>query len=158
MRYLTALAFLVGLPMPALAQSSCDYAGQAFSVGATVCECPGLKAENLNWQRETGHITSRRLVCGKDLVWEDTKTMCIDAQMTTHTEETYTGLVNQYCPRLPVNFAEIQKAITQETTKFIDAAPKSTVVLIVENICKRYKIEVPCKAVLDALATPKPQQ
>ena len=44
------------------------------------------------------------------------------------------------------------------TIKRGGGAPKSTVVLIVENICKRYKIEVPCKAVLDALATPKPQQ
>ena len=136
------------------AGKTCDYAGQAFSIGATVCECPGLQAENLNWTGEKGHITSRRLVCGPQLNWDDTKTMCIDANMITTTAETYGRLVDQYCPRLPVNFAEIQKAISQETTKFVDTAPKSAVISMVEAICKRYRIEAPCKVVLDAINAP----
>src|SRR6266403_3743760 len=57
----------------------------------------------------------------------------------------------QYCPRLPVNFSEIQKAISQETGKFIDAAPKSTIVFMVEGICRRFRLEAPCKPLLDAL-------
>jgi hypothetical protein len=65
--------------------------------------------------------------------------------------------MNHYCPRLPVNFAEIQKAISQETGKFIDAAPKDTIVSMVEGICRRFRLEVPCKAFLDALAAPDVQ-
>jgi hypothetical protein len=133
---------------------ACDYAGQAFSVGATVCECPGLEAENLNWQKERGHITSRRLVCGPQLTWDNTKTMCIDVKMETTTAETYGRWVDQYCPRLPVNFAEIQKAVSQETTKYVDAASKSAITSMVEAICKRYRIEAPCKALLDAINSP----
>ena len=157
--FLTALPALLASVTVSFAQSSatekvCDYAGQAFSIGATVCECPGLQAENLNWEREKGHITSRRLVCGAQLSWEDTKTMCIDATMETTTAETYGRLVDQYCPRLPVNFSEIQKAISQETTKFVDAAPKSAITSMVEAICKRYHIDAPCKVVLDAINGP----
>jgi len=36
--------------------------------------------------------------------------------------------------------------------KFIEAAPKSTIVFMVESICKRFRLEAPCKALLDALA------
>jgi hypothetical protein len=110
MKWLLITTFTFGISTAALAQKGCDYAGQAFSIGATVCECPSLKAEDLNWQGEKGTITSRRLVCGQGMTWEDTKTMCIDTQMATGTEKTYTKLMDHYCPRLPVNFAEIQKA------------------------------------------------
>jgi len=113
MKWILAVAFVFSTSTAALAESACDYAGQTYSIGATVCECPSLKAENLNWQGEKGVITSRRLVCGQELIWEDTKTMCLDAQMATGTEKTYSDLMNHYCPRLPVNFAEIQKAISQ---------------------------------------------
>jgi hypothetical protein len=136
------------------AGKTCDYAGQAFSVGATVCECPGLQAEQLNWTGEKAYISSRRLVCGADATWQDTKTMCIDAKMGASGLETYNRWVDQYCPRLPVNYAEIQKAISQETTKFVDAAPKGAITSMVEAVCKRYRIDAPCKAVLDAINSP----
>jgi hypothetical protein len=129
----------------------CDYAGQSYSVGATVCECPGLKAENLNWTGETASIFSRRLACNPQGAWEDYKSPCIDTKMGADALKTYNRWMDQYCPRLPVNAAEIQKAISQETTKYIDAARNGAIDLMVETICKRYRIEAPCKLMLDAI-------
>ncbi len=157
-RLIGVAALSIGLlTSAASAQAACDYAGQAYSVGATVCECPGIKAENLNWQREQGQITSRRLVCSPGGTWDDAKTMCVDISLNTTTAETYNRLVEQYCPRLPVNYAELQKAIAEETMKYIDAAPKGAIVSTVETICKRYRIEAPCKSVLDAINGPSVQ-
>jgi hypothetical protein len=80
--------------------------------------------------------------------------MCVDLKYGTSSgvaRGDLDRLNEQYCPRLPINFGEIQKAISQETGKFIDAAPKSTIVSMVEGICKRFRLEAPCKALLDAL-------
>lgn len=81
--------------------------------------------------------------------------MCFDAKYKSSSasgHDDFNKLNAQYCPRLPINFGEIQKAISQETGKFIEAAPKSTIVFMVEGICKRFRLEAPCKALLDALA------
>jgi hypothetical protein len=57
---------------------TCEYAGQTFSLGATVCECPTLRlARTASGGR--GEITSRRLTCSKDQAWVNTNTLCLIA-------------------------------------------------------------------------------
>ena len=153
MKWLIATVFALVAPLPAFAQGTCDYAGQSYSVGATVCECPSLSGEGGLASGGAARVTSRRLACFAD-GWKDAGTVCVDltyAHSSASATEDFDRYNAQYCPRLPVNFAEIQKAITQETGKFIDAAPKATIIFIVETICKRYKLEATCKAVVDAL-------
>jgi len=83
--------------------------------------------------------------------------MCIDADMTTDTEKVYNQNRDHFCPRLPVNFAEIQKAVSQETDKFIAAAPPRAIVSMVEAICRRFRLDTPCKAILEALTSSEAQ-
>jgi hypothetical protein len=61
--------------------------------------------------------------------------------------------MEHFCPKLPINFGEIQKAITQESAKVIDKAPKGVLISMLENICRRLKLEVQCKAVIDLAGT-----
>jgi hypothetical protein len=57
---------------------TCEYAGQTFSLGATVCECPTLRlARTASGGR--GEIMSRRLACSKDQAWVNTNTLCLIA-------------------------------------------------------------------------------
>ncbi|MEY9885803.1 hypothetical protein ACVIHC_001833 [Bradyrhizobium diazoefficiens] len=132
-------------------QKSCEYAGQSFSVGATICECPSVKAQNVDWQGDNSHITSRRLICNADQTWGDSNTHCID-MTTQYTSKLYDKHMQHFCPRLPVNFAEIQKAVDQETAKFVEKAPKSTLVTMLEGICRRVKLEAQCKPLVDVLS------
>src|SRR5262249_52235630 len=48
---------------------TCEYAGQTFSLGSTVCECPNLRILRSANSAGRGEITSRRLTCSKDQSW-----------------------------------------------------------------------------------------
>jgi hypothetical protein len=153
MKWILVAAFVFSISTTALALTNCDYAGQSYSAGATVCECPTLIGEGGFATGGDAQVTSRRVVCSSE-GWKSADSMCFDVKYKNTSASGHADfdkLNAQYCPRLPVNFAEIQKAISQETGKFIDAAPKSTIVSMVEGICRRYKLELPCKAVVDAL-------
>ncbi|MEY9415105.1 hypothetical protein ABIF69_001547 [Bradyrhizobium japonicum] len=154
MKWIMAVAFVVTIPTAALSLPTCDYAGQSYSAGATVCECPSLVGEGGFATGGDAQVTSRRMVCSSE-GWKSADSMCFDAKYKSSSasgHDDFNKLNAQYCPRLPINFGEIQKAISQETGKFIEAAPKSTIVFMVEGICKRFRLEAPCKALLDALA------
>src|SRR5215813_933842 len=57
-----------------------------------------------------------------------------------------------YCPRLPVNHAELLKAISEETEKFFSLAPRSQVLLAVQSICRRYaNLSEQCQAMIEGL-------
>jgi hypothetical protein len=129
----------------------CEYAGQSYSVGASICECPGVKGENVDWQGDHSRITSRRLTCNTEQVWEDTKTFCIDVS-TSATSRLYDKYREHFCPRIPVNFAEITKAVNEEIAKVIDKAPRGTLVSMIEGICRRIRLDAQCKALLDAMS------
>jgi hypothetical protein len=62
-------------------------------------------------------------------------------------------LNSQYCPRLPINQAEIERAVSQETAKFLITAPKPTVVVALQAICARFGITATCDALMKAIAT-----
>jgi hypothetical protein len=103
---------------------SCEYAGKTFSPGATVCECPNLRVVR-NASGGRGEITSRRLACSKDQQWVNTNTLCLIAYTWPgHAEDAFKKYHATYCPRLPVNHAEIQKALSAETESFSPPPPR----------------------------------
>jgi hypothetical protein len=57
---------------------TCEYAGQTFGPGATICECPNLRVVRGAGGR--GEITSRRLACSKDQTWVNTYSGFVNGQ------------------------------------------------------------------------------
>src|SRR6516165_4263791 len=102
---------------------TCEYAGQTFSLGSTVCECPNLRIVRSANSAGRGEITSRRLTCSKDQSWVNTNSLCLVAYTSAdHAEDAFRKFQASYCPRLPVNHAELLKAISEETEKFFSLA------------------------------------
>jgi hypothetical protein len=137
----------------ATSAQTCEFAGQTFSLGATICECPNLRVvRNANGGR--GEITSRRLACSKDQGWVNTNTLCLIAYTWPgNAEDAFKKFHATYCPRLPVNHAELQKAITEETEKFFAAAPRSQALIAVQAICRRFSdLSAPCKTMIESLS------
>jgi hypothetical protein len=141
----------------ALAQT-CEYAGQTFSLGATICECPNLRVVRGAGGR--GEITSRRLACSKGQTWVNTNSLCLIAYTSAdHAEDAFRKFQASYCPRLPVNHAELLKAITEETEKFFSLAPRSQVLVAVQAICRRFAdLSEPCKTMIESLSPTGDQQ
>jgi hypothetical protein len=138
----------------ATSAQTCEYAGQTFSSGATICECPNLRVvRNANGGR--GEITSRRLAC-KDQGWVNTNTLCLIAYTWPgNAEEAFKKFHATYCPRLPVNHVEIQKAVADETEKFFSTATRSQALAAVQAICRRFTdLSDRCQAMIDGLSAP----
>jgi hypothetical protein len=150
---LTLIFVLPQCGATALAQT-CEYAGQTFSLGATICECPNLRIVRSANSAGRGEITSRRLACSKDQTWVNTNSLCLVAYTSAdHAEDAFRKFQVSYCPRLPVNHAELLKAISEETEKFFSLAPRSQVLVAVEAICRRYAdLSEPCKTMIETLA------
>jgi len=148
---LTRIFVLLQSDGTALAQT-CEYAGQTFSPGATICECPNLRVVRGAGGR--GEITSRRLACSKEQTWVNTNSLCLIAYTSAdHAEDAFRKFQVSYCPRLPVNHAELLKAITEETEKFFTLAPRSQVLVAVQAICRRFAdLSEPCKIMIEALS------
>ena len=144
---LTLICVLTQWGATASAQT-CEYAGQTFSLGSTVCECPNLRI------LRSGKITSKRLTCGKDQTWVNTNSLCLVAYTSAdHAEDAFRKFQASYCPRLPVNHAELLKAISEETEKFFSLAPRSQVLVAVQAICRRYaNLSEQCQAMIEGLA------
>lgn len=66
MKWILAVAFVVTIPTTALSLPTCDYAGQSYSAGATVCECPSLVGEGGLASGGAAKVTSRRLACSAE--------------------------------------------------------------------------------------------
>jgi hypothetical protein len=150
--FLTLFCALALCGATASAQT-CEYAGQTFSLGSTVCECPNLRIVRSANSAGRGEITSRRLTCSKDQSWVNTNSLCLVAYTSAdHAEDAFRKFQASYCPRLPVNHAELLKAITEETEKFFSLAPRSQVVVAVQAICRRYaNLSEQCQAMSKAL-------
>jgi hypothetical protein len=132
---------------------TCEYRGQIFSFGATVCECPQLRISRGD-SGGRGEITSRRLTCSKDQGWVNTNTLCLIAYTWPgQAEEAFRKFHATHCPRLPVNHAELQKAVSEETEKFFSTAPRSQALMAVQAICRRFPdLSEPCKRMIEALS------
>ena len=137
---------------PALAQL-CEYAGQTFSPGATICECPNLRIVR-SATGGRGEITSRRLACSKEQTWVNTNELCLVAYTSAdQAESAFRKFQAQYCPRLALNHAELQRALAQETERFFSGAPRSQVLVAVQAICRRYaNLSAPCQTMIERLA------
>src|SRR5262245_26926295 len=151
--FLTPILVLTQWGATASAQT-CEYAGQTFSLGSTVCECPNHRIVRSAASAGRGEITSRRLACSKDQTWVNTNSLCLIAYTSAdHAEDAFRKFQVSYCPRLPVNHAELLKAITEETEKFFTLAPRSQVLVAVEAICRRFAdLSEPCKTMIEALS------
>jgi hypothetical protein len=147
---LTLIFVLLQSGGTALAQT-CECAGQTFSPGATICECPNLRVVRGAGGR--GEITSRRLACSKDQTWVNTNSLCLVAYTSAdHAENAFRKFQVLYCPRLPVNHTELQKAITEETERFFSLAPRSQVLVAVQAICRRFaNLSEHCQAMIEGL-------
>ena len=132
---------------------TCEYAGQTFSLGSTVCECPNLRILRSANSAGRGEITSRRLSCSKDQSWVNTNSLGLVAYTSAdHAEDAFRKFQASYCPRLPVNHAELLKAISEETEKFFSLAPRSQVLQAVQAICRRYaNLSEQCQAMIEGL-------
>ena len=122
---LTLIFVLTQCGATASAQT-CEYAGQTFSPGSTVCECPNLRIVRSANSAGRGEITSKRLTCGKDQSWVNTNSLCLVAYTSAdHAEDAFRKFQASYCPRLPVNHAELLKAISEETIQLGTAEPSA---------------------------------
>src|SRR6516164_3781564 len=86
---LTLICVLTQWGATASAQT-CEYAGQTFSLGSTVCECPNLRILRSANSAGRGEITSRRLTCSKDQSWVNTNSLCLVAYTSAdHAEDAF---------------------------------------------------------------------
>jgi hypothetical protein len=101
-----------------------------------------------------GEITSRRLAC-KNEEWISTNSLCLIAYTwPERAEEAFKKFHATYCPRLPVNHAEIQAAISEATEKFFSAAGRSQALSAVQAICRRFAdLSAPCQAMIQGLSS-----
>jgi len=143
MRVKACLFALAVCSVPFSADAQCDYAGQTYTVGATVCECPSLKVGDLGSTGAKGQITSRRLSCTKDQGWLDTHMLCVEAS-GVHVQDVYPRYVALFCPRVTVT--------PQETERFFDVASREHSLLAVRAICRRFDtLEQACKTLIEGL-------
>jgi hypothetical protein len=155
MSKLAGCLILIFLQSAATASAqTCEYAGYTFSLGSTLCECPNLRIVRSAASAGRGEITSRRLTCGKDQTWVNTNTLCLVAYTSADdAESAFRKFQTQYCPRFPVNHAELQRAIAQETERFLSGAPRSHVLVAVQAICRRFaNLSAPCQTMIERLA------
>jgi hypothetical protein len=62
----------------ATAQTHCAYAGELFSVGSTICECPSLKGDGGLATGGHAQISSRRLACEEHGNWVKDNSFCVE--------------------------------------------------------------------------------
>jgi hypothetical protein len=132
---------------------TCEYAGQAFSPGATICECPTLRvARTAGGGR--GEITSRRLACGKNEEWISTNSSCLIAYTwPERAEEAFKKFHATYCPHPSASNPETQDTVGESTEKFSGAAGKRRALIAVQTICRRFtELTAPCKAMIEGLS------
>src|SRR5262249_49110895 len=90
----------------------------------------------------------------QDQAWVNTNTLCLVAYTSAdQAESAFRKYQAQYCPRVPVNHAELQRAIAEETEKSLSGAPRRQVLFAVQTICRRFaNLSVPCQTMIERLA------
>src|SRR5438034_9394448 len=88
---LTLICVLTQWGATASAQT-CEYAGQTFSPGSTVCECPNLRIVRSANSAGRGELTSKRLTCGKDQNWVNPNSLSSVAYPSAeHADDTFSN-------------------------------------------------------------------
>jgi hypothetical protein len=123
----------------------CKQAGLEYTDGATICECPSLKAEvGYATGGPSGSVVSRRLQCQKGS-WVATDAKCADLTgASQHLPDEHRKLHEMYCPR--------QNTAEELSSTMTKATPtQGTVVL--SSICRRFGVPpAACAAVLEAIS------
>ena len=110
-RFFCLLLLMSGLALDvhAAPKVQCEFAGQTFSLGATVCECPSLKGDGGFATGGQARIVSRRLTCNKAGEWVAKESVCLDlayertAGVAMGDFDKYTKL---YCPGIKPDAAD----------------------------------------------------
>lgn len=147
------LTFVLLQSSAMVSAQTCDYAGQTFSPGATICECPTLRVSR-GAGGGRGEITSRRLACSKDEGWVSTNGLCLIAYTwPEQAEEAFKKFHATYCPRPSASHAETQEAMSAGTGTFSGAAGRRQALAAVQAICRRFgDLSAPCKAMIEGLS------
>jgi len=138
-----ACLFLL-LASPRALAEGCQYAGLAYSVGATVCECPSISAQGgVLTGGAPATVTSRRMEC-KTTGWAPSGTLCVDLKYggSGSAPDDFYKLNRQYCPSL-TSESEVQR--------FALTAPTPSILVAVRGICQRFKLAATCEALVTAL-------
>ena len=122
----------------------CKFAGLEYTGGATICECPSLKAEaGYASGGPPGSVASRRLQC-KEGIWVATDVKC--AEVSGRSEYMITEhrkLYNLFCPANSV----------EKTNSIIARASRSEGILFLSSICRRFGVpSSACSAVLQVIS------
>ena len=149
-----ALTFVL-LQSGAMASAqTCDYGGQTFSPGATICECPNLRVTR-NASGGRGEITSRRLACRENEGWVNANSLCLIAYTwPENAEAAFKKFHAIYCPHPPANHTEMQEAIREGTEKLSGAAGRRQALIAVQAICRRFTdLSAACQAMIQGLSS-----
>ena len=119
--------------------SPCKQAGLEYGDGATMCECPSLRAEG-----ESGLVVSWRLQCQGGM-WVATNQKCADVTGgSAHLIDEHRRLSELYCPRQ--NTAE-------EVSSSLAKATPSEGIVVLSSVCRRFSVPpAACAAVIEAIA------
>jgi hypothetical protein len=123
----------------------CKHGGVEYSDGATICECPTIKAVvGYATGGPDGSVTSRRLEC-KMGAWVATEPNC--AELTggsAYMIEEHKKLQDMYCPR--PGFAD-------QASNYIDRASPTEGLVILSPLCRRFAIpSAVCAAAIEAIS------
>ncbi len=151
-RHLT-LAFALLQSCTTVSAQSCEYAGQTYSPGATICECPSLRIARAAGAGR-GEITSRRLACSEDEQWVATNSLCLIAYTwPERAEQAFKKFHATYCPNLPVDHADTREVTSEGPDRFSGAAGRGRALIAVQAICRRFAdLSGPCKAMIQGLS------
>jgi hypothetical protein len=150
MRRLTVAILTIASTVSATAEGvggypPCKNAGLEYTEGATMCECPTIKAVvGYATGSPPGSVISRRLTCTKGS-WVSANENCAEitggsAFMSEHHKK----LQDMYCPRS--NFAE-------QAAGYIEKATASQGLVIVGSLCKRFAIPPGvCSGAIEAIS------
>jgi hypothetical protein len=143
-----AAAILLGSSAYALEPGqypSCKQAGLEYSEGATICECPSLKAvAGFATGGPPGLVVSGRLQC-RSGAWLATDAKCVELTgASQYMVDEHRKLYELYCPRQ--NTAE-------EINSTITKATPTQGTLVLSSICRRFGVPpAACAAVLEAIS------
>jgi hypothetical protein len=124
---------------------ACKQAGIEFTDGATMCECPSLKAEaGFATGGPQGLVTSRRMQCTKG-AWVATDATCVELKgRSEYLIEEHKKLYQLYCPR---------QSSAEETSAMIAKATPTQGVMLLTSICRRFSIPpAACSAVIEIVS------
>ncbi|NVJ64773.1 MAG: hypothetical protein HWD84_11185 [Flavobacteriaceae bacterium] len=153
-KFLTAFigltAYIVTF-FPVLADEVCIYAGQAYSIGSTICECPSVSNVSLGLATGGGgKITIQRLECkysrSIDLPthWSKTDRPCFEGEGATSSGavEFFERNLKQFCPDpngttsgdLLINMLHKSGS----GTPIEESATDEQLSTVIKQLCKRY--------------------